>query len=106
MLHSGLRVGEVRRLRLADVDLDGQRLRIVQSKGLKDRVVFLSAAAVGAIEAYLPLRGPVLDDYLFVYCHRPLTVTYCIQRMRTYEKRCAGYGCGRTNCATAAPRCC
>ncbi|MCA9933921.1 MAG: tyrosine-type recombinase/integrase [Ardenticatenaceae bacterium] len=88
MLHSGLRVGEVRRLRLADIDLDGQRLRIVQSKGLKDRVVFLSAAAVEAIEAYLPLRGPVLDDTLFVYRHRPLTVTYCAERMRTYEKRC------------------
>lgn len=88
MLHSGLRVGEVRRLRLADVDLDGQRLRIVQSKGLKDRVVFLSAAAVEAIEAYLPLRGPVLDDYLFVYRHRPLTVTYCAERLRTYAARC------------------
>lgn len=88
MLHSGLRVGEVRRLQLADVDLDGQRLRIVQSKGLKDRVVFLSAATIEAIEAYLPLRGPVLDDTLFVYRHRPLTVTYCAERLRTYEARC------------------
>jgi len=78
----------VRRLRLADVDLDGQRLRIVQSKGLKDRVVFLSEATVEAIEAYLPLRGPVLDDYLFVYRHRPLTVTYCAERLHTYGKRC------------------
>jgi len=88
MLHSGLRVGEVRRLRLADVDLDGGRLRIVQSKGLKDRVVFLSEATVEAIEAYLPLRGPVLDDTLFVYRHRPLTVTYCAERLRTYAARC------------------
>ncbi|MCA9949994.1 MAG: tyrosine-type recombinase/integrase [Anaerolineales bacterium] len=87
MLHSGLRVGEVRRLRRADLDLVGQRVRIVQSKGLKDRVVFLSQATVAAIEAYLPLRGPLASDHLFVYRHRPLTVTYCSQRLRTFGKR-------------------
>ena len=32
MLHSGLRTGEVRRLQRADLDLDGQRVRIEQSK--------------------------------------------------------------------------
>ena len=42
MLHSGLRTGEVRFLRLADIDWEGKRLRIEQSKGLKDRLVFLS----------------------------------------------------------------
>ncbi|MEM7335857.1 MAG: tyrosine-type recombinase/integrase [Chloroflexota bacterium] len=88
MLMSGLRVGEVRRLRQADLDLPNQRLRIVQSKGLKDQIVFLSTETVSAIEAYLPLRGPVLDDHLFVYRHRPLTPTYCAERLRTYGKRC------------------
>jgi integrase/recombinase XerD len=87
MLHSGLRTGEVRRLRQADLDLAGQRLRIEQSKGLKDRIVFLSPATVTAVEAYLPLRGPVTDDHLFVYRHRPLTVTYCAERLRTYGQR-------------------
>lgn len=88
MLHSGLRVGEVRRVRLPDLDLDGQRLRIEQSKGLVDRVVFLSAATVAAIEAYLPLRGPVVEAHLFVYRHRPLTPAYCAQRLRTFGRRC------------------
>ena len=75
MLHCGLRTGEVRRLCRADLDLAGKRLRIEQSKGLKDRIVYLSAATVTAIEAYLPLRGPLASDHLFVYRHRPLTVS-------------------------------
>jgi site-specific recombinase XerD len=39
MLHSGLRTGEVRRLRFSDLDIEGQRVRIEQSKGLRDRIV-------------------------------------------------------------------
>ncbi|MEI2698740.1 MAG: site-specific integrase [Microthrixaceae bacterium] len=88
MLHSGLRVGEVRRLRQDDLDLPGQRLRIEQSKGLKDRLAILSPAVVKAMEAYLPLRGTIESDHVFVYRHRPLTVTYCAERLRTYGERC------------------
>lgn len=88
MLHSGLRVGEVRRLRQVDIDLPGKRVRIEQSKGLKDRIVFLSTLCREAIEAYLPFRGPVEDGHLFVYRHRPLTITYCAMRLKTYGRRC------------------
>lgn len=88
MLHSGLRVGEVRRLRQKDLDLPGQRLRIEQSKGLKDRLAILSPAVVKAIEAYLLRRGTIESDHVFVYRHRPLTVTYCAERLRTYGERC------------------
>ncbi len=88
MLHSGLRTGEVRRLRLSDLDWDGRRARIEQSKGLKDRVVYLSETVITALEAYRPLRGPVEIDHLFVFRHKPLSPTYCLQRLRTYGKRC------------------
>jgi integrase len=88
MLHSGLRTGEVRRLCRSDLDLTGRRLRIEQSKGLKDRLVFLSAATVEAVEAYLPCRGPVVSDHLFAFRHQPLSYTYCIERLRTYGKAC------------------
>lgn len=103
MLYSGLRVGEVRRLRQTDVDLVGLRLRIEQSKGLKDRVVFLTQDTAVALTAYLPLRGDATTDHLFVYRHLPLSVTYCAQRMRTWGQRC---GCVATphqlrhSCAT------
>ena len=88
MLHSGLRSGEVRRLQLADLNLAEKRVRIEQSKGLKDRIVPLSQPTVAALQAYLELRGPADTDHLFLYRHRPLSPTYCNQRLRTYGRRC------------------
>ena len=88
MLHSGLRTGEVRRMRQADLDVEGQRVRIEQSKGLKDRIVPLSPATISALRAYLDLRGPADSDPVFIYRHQPLSVSYCYERLRTYAKRC------------------
>jgi integrase len=88
MLHSGLRVGEVRRLRQADLDLEARRVRIEQSKGLKDRVVYLSPATVEALAAYQDVRGPAGSDHLFLYRHLPLSRTYCGKRLQTYGARC------------------
>jgi integrase len=90
MLHCGLRTGEVRFLRLPALDLDGQRLRIERSKGLKDRVVYLSEPAVDALRAYLDARGDTREptDHVFLYRHRPLSIRYCSVRLDTYGKRC------------------
>lgn len=83
-----LRVGETRRLRLSDPDLEGRRIRIEQSKGLKDRVVYLSEPAAAALRAYLEIRGAAITDHVFVYRHRSLSFTYCNRRLRTYGRRC------------------
>jgi site-specific recombinase XerD len=96
MLYGGLRSGEIRRLRLADLDtsaslsagLENRRVRIEQSKGLKDRVVCLSAETVAAIRAYLEVRGPATGDHVFLYRHRPLSPTYCSKRLRTLGRLC------------------
>jgi site-specific recombinase XerD len=53
MLYSGLRTGEVRRLHQSDLDLEGRRVRIVQSKGLKDRVVYVTQDTTDALHTYL-----------------------------------------------------
>lgn len=87
MLHSGLRTGEVRRLRLGDVELGARRARIEQSKGLKDRLVCLSGPAVTALDSYLEVRGPA-DDHVFTFRHAPLSYTYCAARLETYGRRC------------------
>jgi site-specific recombinase XerD len=89
MLTSGLRCGEVRRLRLDDLDLKGRRVRIIQSKGLKDRIVYLVQAAVDALSDYLKVRGPAATDHVFIFRHRPLTPSYCLGRMHTYSRRCS-----------------
>jgi integrase len=88
MLHSGLRTGEVRHLRLSHLDLEARRVRIEQSKGLKDRVVYLSRATLEALQAYLAVRGVAPSDHVFVYYHRPLGPTYCYARLQAYGRRC------------------
>jgi integrase len=44
LAHTGIRLNELLDLRRGDVDQLGQRLRIVEGKGLKDRIVYLSPA--------------------------------------------------------------
>jgi hypothetical protein len=41
MLHCGLRTGEIRNLKLKNIEWDAKRLKIEQSKGLKDRQIYL-----------------------------------------------------------------
>jgi integrase len=88
MLHSGLRTGEIRRLCLDDIDLENRQVRIRQSKGLQDRVVYLSPACVEALQAYLAIRGPAVTEHVFIHRHRPLSSGYCNQRLRVYGQRC------------------
>lgn len=106
MLHCGLHAYEVRKLKAEDIDWPGRKLRIEQSKGLKDRFVFLSPQAAEALQAYLAVRGPSETpnrlekyiDYVFTYRHRPLGSVYCRNRIRTYAiavRRC---------CSTPVPR--
>jgi integrase len=89
MLHGGLRTCEIRRLKLTDVDWENRRLRIEQSKGLKDRVVYLSQVACDALQAYLAQRGPAfaLSEPVFIYRHQALSYCYCQIRLRTYGRR-------------------
>lgn len=89
MLHSGLRTCEVRALRFEQLDLEHRRMRIEQSKGLKDRVVFLTEASVAALQSYLQVRGPraELPPQVFIYAHKPLSRTYCCVRLRGYGRR-------------------
>jgi site-specific recombinase XerD len=90
MLHSGLRAGEIRSLRLSDIDWERRWLRIEQSKGLKDRLVPFSQAAAEALSAYLTVRGPAeaLPEEVFIYRHQPLSTSYCYERLGTYGRRC------------------
>ncbi len=90
MLHSGLRTIEVRRLTLDALDLERRQVRIEQSKGLKDRLVYLSGATIEALQAYLSVRGPAGTEreYVFLYRHQPLSRRYVGERLRTYSRRC------------------
>lgn len=90
MLHSGLRTCEVRSLKLADIDWEQRQVRIEQPKGLKDRFVYLSQAAIEAMKAFFAIRGPAdaLPNFVFIFRHQPLSASYCYERLRTYGERC------------------
>ncbi len=90
MLHSGLRTGEVRRLRLEKISFDEHRIRIEQSKGLKDRLVFLDAVTIRALQTWLAEPGVAKQptDLVFSHRHQPLTSRYCQVRLQTYGRRC------------------
>ena len=90
MLHCGLRTGEIRNLKLQDIEWHARRVRIEQSKGLKDRLVHLSQAVLDALTQYLELRGPAdaLPENVFIFRHAALSKSYCYQRLRTYAKSC------------------
>ena len=72
MWHGGLRLGEVEELRLEDLDLPNRKLMVRQGKGRKDRAIYLTDAAVRAMQDYLAVRGQGADDHLFLYRHLPV----------------------------------
>jgi site-specific recombinase XerD len=90
MLRCGLRVSEVARLRLADLDWEQQSLRIDQGKGRKDRMVYLSADALGALRTCLALRPAVVPDGLVFWNqkrpHRALSSKGIQKKIERYAK--------------------
>jgi site-specific recombinase XerD len=64
-LQTGLRVEELTRLLLTDVDLDGHTL-LIHGKGNTQRTVSLEKKAILALCAYLADRPPSLDQHLFL----------------------------------------
>ena len=67
MLRCGLRVSEVARLRLDDIDWTQHAIRIEQGKGRKDRLVYLSADALTALHTCLAIRPTTVPDGLVVW---------------------------------------
>lgn len=78
----GLRVGEVEELRLEDLDFGQRKVMVRQSKGLKDRAVYLTHTALAALQAYLERRGPGPTDHVFFYRNQPLCKGLLHARMK------------------------
>jgi site-specific recombinase XerD len=60
---AGLRVGEIVNLRLVDIDSDRMQIRIIQSKGKKDRYTVLSKRTLETLRAYFEKYNP--EEWLF-----------------------------------------
>lgn len=60
---AGLRVSEVVRLKVVDVQLDGLTLHLKQAKGAKDRITVLPEKLLG--DLCVLMAGEAGDDYVF-----------------------------------------
>jgi site-specific recombinase XerD len=84
---SGLRMGEVEELHLEDLDFLGKKLTVRQSKGLKDRTVFMTDTSVQAIREYLAVRGPGPTTHVFLYRNQPLSKDLVPARLKAVGQR-------------------
>lgn len=88
MVRAGLRVGEVVRLQLADLPTVEttilSRLR-VNGKGDKDRITWLTQAALEPVQAWLEQRPSSSSQHLFLNQHgQPLSVAGVQYRLKEY----------------------
>ncbi len=81
MADAGLRVGEVLRLLVEDLNAQERSLFIRSGKGQKDRVSFIAPTTVRAIRDYLAMRPQLSrEDWLFVNAkNRPLQRRHVVQ---------------------------
>lgn len=87
---AGLRVSEVVRLRVRDLDSERMTIRIEQAKGAKDRYALLAPALIDALRAYYKVYRPAV--WLFPSNEdpaQPLSISSA-QRLYTRAKRQAG----------------
>jgi site-specific recombinase XerD len=92
MLRCGLRVEEVAKLTLGAIELKGRRIDVQNGKGGKDRVVYISDDAYGALVAYLRVRPKSRSKGVFVvekgpYRGKPISVRGIQKRMEYYARK-------------------
>ncbi len=92
MLRCGLRVEEVANLSLGDIDLKQRRIMVVDGKGGKDRVVYISDDAADGLLAYLKLRSHRRVRKVFLvekgdYKGQPISVRGIQKRMEYYASK-------------------
>jgi site-specific recombinase XerD len=92
MLRCGLRVEEVANLTLGAIDFKQRRLMVLNGKGRKDRVVYISEDAADALDAYLKLRRHCRMKKVFLvekgdYKGKPISVRGIQKRIEYYAKK-------------------
>jgi integrase/recombinase XerD len=73
LAYTGIRVGELCRLNLQDVDLDEKIMWIRHGKGDKDRIVILSDECAGTLTLYLKSRNRLNIDNDSIFISRKMS---------------------------------
>ena len=85
---SGLRVGELVRIKMKDIDLDRLVLHVKQGKGKKDRMTVLSASLKQVLDVQNRLKRP--DDFLFTNGRGKHLTEASVQKVVSSAARRAG----------------
>jgi integrase/recombinase XerD len=91
---AGLRVGEVVRLRLTDIESDRMLIRVNQGKGRKDRYTLLSARLLAELRPYWKLYRPAAWLFPGHAATQPLPIATA-QKLYDRAKRAAGITHGK-----------
>jgi integrase/recombinase XerD len=86
---AGLRVSEVVRLQLTDIESDRMLIRVEQGKGRKDRYTLLSTRLLTELRAYWQLYRPAPWLFTGLDPHRPMP-SGTAQKIYYHAKRTAG----------------
>jgi site-specific recombinase XerD len=86
LAHAGLRLSEVRNLRLGDCDLLGKRLRVCGGKGNRDRVIPMTEKLANVLQSYLAVREPASSNHLLIYRKAPVKGTLIPDRLERWGK--------------------
>ena len=92
MLRCGLRVGEVAKLTIQNIDFECRRIFVLNGKGPKDRIVYFSNDTYKAIQDYLKVRPPTRVHRLFLvekglYKGQPISLRGIQKRIEYYAKK-------------------
>ena len=92
MLRCGLRVEEVADLTLGAIDFKQRRIMVLNGKGSKDRVVYMSEDAADGLDTYLKLRRHSRMKKAFLvdkgtYKGKPISVRGIQKRIEYYAKK-------------------
>lgn len=86
---TGMRLGEVLRLKICDIDSQRMMIRVEQGKGRKDRYVMLSVSLLETLRTYWRASKPKVFLFPGLGGNRPLNATIA-QRAFGYAKERAG----------------
>lgn len=89
-LQTGLRLTELRELKLSDIDLQAGILKVGAGKGMQERELSLEGKATRAVKSYLRIRPQVADDRLFLNQYGEPISQRGIQKLVTKYTRAAG----------------
>lgn len=86
--HCGLRISEVCSLLVSDVDLEGRKVFLCNSKERKDRMVYISDSVAMVLQQHLAIQHAQTAGYVFANRSDFITPRCLQRRLVGYGKKC------------------